>query len=211
MICLGSGRRGEEKRVSLYQRSGSSLSFDHEYDLIEILEKGVHTFNEWTLAIDRWVEIPPPDYLQFIPIWVQIQNMPVNYYTEEAITALGDLIGEVKMVAFDPEKSQTLEYVRVLVRFDVTRPLRKSKVVNLPEGGSTVVYFNYERIHKRCYECQRLNHAKDVCPLLVRKRKEQAQERRQRILMEKTDGKKIITEDDPLFGVLNEEQVGICK
>ncbi|XP_048627799.1 uncharacterized protein LOC125596620 [Brassica napus] len=137
--------------------------------------------------------------------------MPVNYYTEEAITALGELIGEVKVVAFDPEKSQSREYVRVLVRFNVTRPLRKSKVVNLPEGGSTVVYFNYERIQKRCYECQRLNHSKDVCPLLIRKRKEMTLERRQRIIMDKAAPKKVIDEDDPLFGILNEEQVGLCK
>ncbi|XP_018436232.1 uncharacterized protein LOC108808612 [Raphanus sativus] len=203
-------KRGRVKGIAL-SKERFQFIFDHEHDLIEILEKEVHTFNDWTLAIDRWVEIPPPDYLRFIPIWVQIRNMPVNYYTEEAITALGDLIGEVKMVAFDPERSQTQEYVRVLVRFDVTRPLRKSKVVNLPEGGSTVVYFNYERIQKRCYECQRLNHAKDLCPLLVRKRQEQAQERRQKILMEKSAGKKILSEDDPLFGVLKEEQVGFCQ
>lgn len=44
--------------------------FDHEHDLEEVLEKGVHTFNEWALAIDRWVEKPPEDYLQYIPIWV---------------------------------------------------------------------------------------------------------------------------------------------
>lgn len=59
-----------------------------------------------------------------------------------------------------------------------------------------MVYFNYERIQKRCYECQRLNHSKDVCPLLVRKRKELTLERRQRIIMDKAASK---------------EQVGLCK
>lgn len=118
---------GRVKGIAL-SKERFQFIFDHEHDLVEILEKGVHTFNDWTLAIDRWVEVPPPDYLLFIPVWVQIRNMPVNYYTEEAITALGELIGEVKVVAFDLEKSQSREYVRVLVRFNVTRPLRKSKV-----------------------------------------------------------------------------------
>lgn len=116
--------------------------FNHEHDLEDILEKGVHTFNDWTMAIDRWVENPPPDYLQYIPIWVQIRNLPINYYMEEAITALGDLIGKTIEVAFDPEKPQCQEYVRVLVRFDFSRHLRKTKVVNLPEGGSSTVRFN---------------------------------------------------------------------
>lgn len=27
--------------------------FKYEHDLVEILEKGVHTFNDWALAIER--------------------------------------------------------------------------------------------------------------------------------------------------------------
>ncbi|CAL9230554.1 unnamed protein product [Arabidopsis halleri] len=44
--------------------------FKYEHDLEEIFKKGVHTYNQWALAIDKWIETPPPDYLQFIPIWV---------------------------------------------------------------------------------------------------------------------------------------------
>lgn len=42
--------------------------FDKEQDLLDVLEKGVHTSNEWALAIERWVENPPEDYLRFINI-----------------------------------------------------------------------------------------------------------------------------------------------
>lgn len=203
-------KNGKVRGVALSQERFQFI-FNHEHDLEEILEKGVHTFNDWTLAIDRWMENPPPDYLQFIPIWVQIRNIPINYYTEEAITALGDIVGKTIEVAFDPEKPQCQEYVRVLVRFDVSRPLRKTKVVILPEGGSSIVRYNYERIQKRCYECQRLNHEKDKCPIIVRKRQGLAAERRQRILEEKEAAVKFLADDDPLFGVLREDQVGICK
>ncbi|KAG2332530.1 hypothetical protein Bca52824_003710 [Brassica carinata] len=158
--------------------------FDHEHDLMEVLEKGVHTYKDWALAIDRWVEKPLEDYLQFILIWVQIRNLPMNYYTKEAIAALGEKIRQVKVVAFDLDKPQIHDYVRIQVRFDVSRPSRKSKVVNLPDGGSSVVYFNYERIQKRCYECQRLNHEKEVCPLVIKKRRDTASERGERIIKE---------------------------
>ena len=134
----------------------------------------------------------------------------MNHYTAEAITALGEILGEVKVVAFDPDRTQVQDYVRVQVRFNVSRPLRKSKVIDLKEGGSTVIYFNYERVQKRCYECQRLNHEKDRCPLLIKKRKDVAFHRRQRVLQEKVGNEMILKSDDPLFGVLSEEQVGIC-
>lgn len=203
-------KRGKVRGVAL-SKERFQFIFNHEHDLVEILEKGVHTFNDWTLAIDRWTANPPPDYLQYIPIWVQICNILINYYTAEAITALGDIVGKTIVVAFDPEKPQCQEFVRVQVRFDVSRPLRKSKVINLPEGGSTTVYFNYERVQKRCYECQRLNHEKDRCPILVRKRQGAAAERRQRIVEEKEASKKILTPEDPLYGVLREDQVAMCK
>lgn len=203
-------KQGKVRGIAL-SKERFQFIFDHEHDLIEVLEKGVHTFHEWALAIDRWVENPPPDYLQYIPIWVQIRNLPLNYYTVKAITALGEKLGEVKVVAFDPDKPQIQDFVRIQVRFDVSRPLIKSKVINLPEGGSTVVSFNYERIQKRCYECQRLNHEKDVCTLLVKKRRDAASERRERILREKLQGEIFLPPDDPLFGVLTEDQVGVCK
>lgn len=202
-------KQGRVRGVAL-SKERFQFIFDHEHDLLDVLDKGVHTFNDWTLAIDRWVEFPPEDYLQFINIWVQIRNIPVNHYTAEAITALGEILGEVKVVAFDPDRPQVQDYVRVQVRFNVSRPLRKSKVIDLKEGGSTVIYFNYERVQKRCYECQRLNHEKDRCPLLIKKRKDVAFHRRQRVLQEKVGNEMILKSDDPLFGVLSEEQVGIC-
>ncbi|XP_024011346.1 uncharacterized protein LOC112086605 [Eutrema salsugineum] len=113
--------------------------YEHEIEMI--LKKGVHTYNEWALAIDCWMAKPPADYLQFIPVWIQLRQIPVNYYTSKAITALGDLVGKVIEVAFDPTKSQSLGFVRVSVLFDVSRPIRLLKVVNLPGGGSAMKGF----------------------------------------------------------------------
>lgn len=182
--------------------------FNSEHDLQEVLDKGVHTFNEWALAVDRWCEFPPDNYLQFIPIWVQIWRLPVNYYTVQAITALGEQIGQVLEVAFDPVNVQIQEFVRVKVLFDVSRPLRRSKVVNY-KGGSTKVHFEYERVQKRCYECQRMTHEKDFCPILVKQRQEIATARRMGRTFEQVKLLPVLKESDPLFGVLVENQVGI--
>lgn len=183
--------------------------FRTEHDLVEILEKGVHTFNEWSIALERWTEDPPPDSLQFVPIWVQIRNIPINHYTYDSIMLLGELVGQVTEVVFDPEQPISQGFVRVKVKFDVSRPLRKSKVINLPKGKTTTVWYHYERIQKRCYHCQRLTHEKDVCPLLIRERQVQTLERKLGKKVEKPPPLLVIKESDPLFGVLREDQVGI--
>ncbi|KAG2292028.1 hypothetical protein Bca52824_038697 [Brassica carinata] len=180
--------------------------FDHEHDLLDVLEKGVHTFNEWALAIERWVEEPPDDYLQFISLWVRISNIPINYYTKEAIMALGDLVGEVKEFIFDPTKPQTQPYQRVLVKFNVANSLKMSRVINIKGAKPVTIHYNYERIQKRCFTCFRLNHEQSRCPLVVKRRKDEAFARRQAISKELELKKVVLHEDDPLYGILTEDQ-----
>lgn len=43
--------------------------------------------------LERCIE-NPLENLQYILPWVQISKIPVNYYTTEALTALGDLVEE---------------------------------------------------------------------------------------------------------------------
>ncbi|XP_022561462.1 uncharacterized protein LOC117134139 [Brassica rapa] len=201
-------KEGKCRGVALSQER-FQFFFDQEHDLMDVLEKGVHTFNEWALVIERWVEEPPEDYLQFIPLWIRISNIPMNYYTKEAIMALGDLVGEVKEVIFDPQKPQTQPYERVMVKFNVANPLRMSRVVNIKGAKPVTIHYNYERIQKRCFTCQRLNHEQSICPLVVKRRKDEALVRRQRISKELELKRTVLEEDDPLFGVLKEDQVGI--
>lgn len=202
------------RKWQLYDRvKGVALSkerfqfiFKYEHDLEEILNKGVHSFNLWTLAMKRWVEKPQATYLQHIMIWVQLRNIPVNHYTLDTITAFGEFAGQVVDVAYDPEKAQSKEYVRVKVRFDVSKQLRRSKLVNIPSGESVTILYDYERIQKRCYWCQRLTHEKGICPLYKRKLQEENGQGQSR---EKEIFDPVIKASNPLFGVLTEDQVGM--
>lgn len=79
--------------------------FKYEHDLEEVLSKGVQTYNLWTLAMEKWISSPPPDYLQFIEVWAQLRNIPANHYTVDVIKALGEFAGQVIEVAYDPLKA----------------------------------------------------------------------------------------------------------
>ena len=183
--------------------------FNSEHDLVEVLEKGFQTFNEWGILMERWSATPSPESLQFTSLWVQLRNVPLNHYTEQAIISLGDIVGQVTEVVFDPLKPQNKEFVRVKVNFDVSRPLRKSKVINLPKGLSTTVCYFYERVQKRCYRCQRLTHEKELCPLQIRELQDQIIDRKMGKKVEKAKAPMVLKQGDVLYGVLKEEQVGI--
>lgn len=101
--------------------------FTHAHDLQDVLDKGMQTYADWGLAIEKWVQKPPPGYLQSVSIWVRISNIPVNHYTVRAITDLGELIGHVELVAYDPDKPQRQDYVRVKICIEVTKPLKNQE------------------------------------------------------------------------------------
>lgn len=82
-------------------------------------------------------------------------------------------------------------------------------MINLPSGGSVTLRYDFERVQKRCYHCQRLTHEKDKCPILIQERKDKAAERRKKMVVEKQKKELILPPEDPLFGVLSEEKVGV--
>lgn len=55
------------RRVAL-SKERFQFIFKHEHDLLDILDRGVHTFKLWPLVMERWVEKPPEDYLQYIMV-----------------------------------------------------------------------------------------------------------------------------------------------
>lgn len=125
--------------------------FNTEHDLLYVLEKGVQTYNGWPMVLERWEENPQEDYLQFIPLWVRINNIPVDYYTTEALINLGDMIRKFIVVAFDPLKPITQDYIQVQVLFNVANPLKTCRVLNIKGGKTTIIPFKYEKVSKEVF------------------------------------------------------------
>lgn len=92
------------------------------------------TYDDWSLVLERWVEKPPDDYLQLLPIWVRIHNILVCCYDAAQIEEMSESLGQVLEVAFDPMKPLSKCYVRVRILFDVSRLLRNVKYFETQSG-----------------------------------------------------------------------------
>ena len=158
----------ERVRGIALSRDRFQFFFDLETDIKTVLKQGFWTFNDWGMALERWVEAPPRSYLQTAAVWVRLRNIPVNYLTAKTIDAIADGIGHVEVIEFDPEKPLLNDYVRVQVTIDLNVPVRDKKSLNLPGGRVEYIDVEYERIRKKCYHCMRLSHEKQKCPLLQR-------------------------------------------
>ncbi|XP_020881896.1 uncharacterized protein At4g02000-like [Arabidopsis lyrata subsp. lyrata] len=140
--------------------------FNNEADLIEVLKTGVWTQDDWCVVMERWVENPPPDYLMFLPVWIRLRNIPVNNYTQATIATIAERVGQIIDFPFEEEQAQSRDFVRVRVLLDVSKGLKNFKEVQTPNGSIVKIGIDYERIRKRCFQCQRLTHDKSKCPFI---------------------------------------------
>ena len=144
----------------------SQFIFNNEADLTEVLKTGVWTQDDWCVVMEKWIEDPPADYLNFLPVWIRLRHIPVNHYTEATIATIASRVGKIIEFPFEDAQAQSRDFVRVRVLLDVSKPLKNFKEVQTPNGLLVKIGVDYERIRKRCFHCQRLTHDKSRCPFI---------------------------------------------
>ena len=142
--------------------------FQREEDLQTVLKDRPWSYNHWAMALERWTANPPDDFLKTMDLWIRIRHIPVEFFTTDTMYRLASEVGKVDVIAYDPKVSQTKDYIRAKVCFNLDNPAKAFRRLNLKSGGTVNIEFEYEKIHKRCFHCLRLTHEKIRCPLLRR-------------------------------------------
>ncbi|KAL0741865.1 hypothetical protein Bca4012_083378 [Brassica carinata] len=137
--------------------------FQREEDLLTVLKDRPWSYNHWTMVMERWTPSPPRDFLSTFEVWIRIRNIPINHFTYDTMHFLASKVGFVEEIAYDPKSSQKTEYIRAKVLFTTNNPAFETKNLTLPSGEIEVIKYEYEKIHKRCFNCFRLTHEKSAC------------------------------------------------
>ena len=153
---------GRVRGIAL-SRDRFQFIFQREEDLITVLKDRPWSYNHWTLMLERWCPSPPKDFLTSLEVWIRIRNILMNYYTSETMYTLAKKIGHVEEIAYDPKVSQATDYNRAKVTLEVDKPAFEAKNLIIPGGDITVITYEYEKLHKRCFSCFRLTHEKTRC------------------------------------------------
>ena len=141
--------------------------FQREEDLETVLKDRPWSYNHWAMALERWTDSLPENFLYSMELWICIRNIPAVFFTTDTMFKLASEVGKVEEIAYDPKVSHTKDYIRALITFNTDNPVKASRRLNMPKGeGSVLIEFEYEKIHKRCFHCLRLTHEKIRCPLL---------------------------------------------
>lgn len=154
------------------------FKFETERDLQLILSKGPYHFKRWMLILQRWEPIVSDNFPSLIPFWISVHSIPLHYWTEDALKAIGKVLG--------PVEDWDVDRGRVRVSINGLKPLEMKHDISLPSGEIKEVELEYENLEKHCFHCLSLTHEGDACPTFPRKENRDGRETRLGISQNRT-------------------------
>lgn len=144
-------------------------------DMIWVMNGGPWQFDNAMLSIDiiPHGEDPLTVSLGHLNIWIQIHDLPSALMTEPIGKQLGDFFGE--FLEYDQKNNTSIwrECMRLRIRLDVRKPLKRKKKITRRNGADVVVNCKYERLGDFCFYCGFVTHTERFCRKLLDKRSEE--------------------------------------
>lgn len=163
--AMGISIKELEQGIYLFQ-------FFHKEDMQWVAKGGPWTFDNVMLAMeyvapyDDPVKVP----LWFVNIWIQIHELPMGFMTEAVGKQLGNFFGE--FIEYDSKNNTSIwrECMRVRIRLDVRKPLKRKKKIVKKDGSEFTVTCKYERLGEFCFLCGLVSHTDRFCRKFIDKR-----------------------------------------
>lgn len=133
-------------------------------DLERVIKGSPSTFNNHLLILHKLQrgEDPLKVSLIYSPLWVQLYNVPIGFVSENLAIQLGNFIGEFMEYDGSSLGRDSRNFMRIRVKIDVRRPLKKKKQI-MCYGKCSYVWFKYERLSLFCFYCGCLGHSDSFC------------------------------------------------
>ncbi|CAA0837929.1 Uncharacterized mitochondrial protein AtMg01250, partial [Striga hermonthica] len=137
--------RDDMKKVA----SGTNWSFENQYLVLK----------EWDMNINS----KHPSFRE-LNIWVQVQNILLNWISTEVGLKIGQAFHKVKNVVIATTGSHGGKILKLLVTLNVEESIPRMAKVRL--GNQLVtVGFKYEKLINLCHYCRKIGHLDRACQL----------------------------------------------
>ncbi|KAL0283764.1 UNVERIFIED_CONTAM: hypothetical protein Sradi_7218200 [Sesamum radiatum] len=137
----------------------------------EVIEEGPWLFQGQPVVLQPWeqgMSLRRQKHLQ-VPVWVRIRHLPMEYWTEDGLSAVASGIGTPLYTDKITKNCLRLDFARVCVMLNFNSKLPKHLIVlspSLSEGKEfpIKVDIDYEWLPLRCVHCCSLGHTAANCP-----------------------------------------------
>lgn len=108
--------------------------------------------------------------LWHVNIWIQIHDLLMNFMTEAVGRQLGNFFGV--FLEYDAKNNTSIwrECMRLRIRLDVRKPLKRKKKIVKRDGTEFNVTCKYEMLGEFCFLCGLVTHTYRFCRRFIDKR-----------------------------------------
>ncbi|KAF4353808.1 hypothetical protein G4B88_009402 [Cannabis sativa] len=143
------------------------LRFAREEDRSWALDHGPWCIRGYTFFLQVWSSTSDSPVLSdTMRIWVQVHNIPHEFFSMANGLLLGGKAGKVIYVDLkENDPASWGKYLKILIEKDFNSPLFSGCFFDLDSGVKRWLQFKYEQVGIFCYFCGRLGHQRRGCTL----------------------------------------------
>ncbi|XP_016186131.1 uncharacterized protein LOC107627827 [Arachis ipaensis] len=140
------------------------VKFFSQEDLDFALTGGPWKIFDHYLAIRPWKPNfnPVEATVDTIAAWVRLPGLAIEYYDEEMLKKIGNVIGQTMKVDVNTAEKSRGKFARLCVQLDLTAPLVAQYSINGVKYG-----VEYEGLYNICFACGMVGHEQNNCPKKV--------------------------------------------
>lgn len=119
-----------------------------------------------TMFVAHWElgNLPEKPALSSAPIWLELRNVPLQFFNEDGLERIAGLVGPPKYLHPATTNKTNLEVAKVLTIIDPRKPLREAVNVQFESGDISRVTVSSPWMLPVCSHCKEIGHSIKRCP-----------------------------------------------
>ena len=120
-----------------------------------------------TMFVAKWEPgvVPEKPELTAAPIWLELRNVPLQFFNEDGLERIASLVGDPKVLHPDTANKTNLEVAKVLTLIDPRKPLPEMVNAQFENGEVARVGVSSPWMPQVCTHCKEIGHSFRRCKL----------------------------------------------
>ncbi|KFK29352.1 hypothetical protein AALP_AA7G122800 [Arabis alpina] len=153
--------------ITVSRMEGNSFLFriPNSHTRHRVLNQRLWQIDGKTMFVAKWEPgvIPVKPELTSAPIWLELRNVPFQFFNEEGLEHIAGLVGEPKGLHPDTANKTNLEVAKVLTIIDPRRPLPEAVNAQFESGEIRRINVSSPWMPPVCSHCKEVGHSLKHC------------------------------------------------
>uniref|UniRef100_A0A0D3CKA9 DUF4283 domain-containing protein n=2 Tax=Brassica oleracea var. oleracea TaxID=109376 RepID=A0A0D3CKA9_BRAOL len=130
-----------------------------------VIKQGLWQIEGQTMFVDKWEPgvVPAKPELSEAPIWLELRNVPLQFFNEDGLERIAGLVGHPKYLHPNTANKTVLDVAKVFTVIDPRKPLPEAVNVQFDSGDIARITVSSPWMPHVCEICHEIGHTTKRC------------------------------------------------